>query len=421
MPKTITSLAVPFVELKINGGKNIGEELLAFEWKSFVNGGYIVRAKVADPYFRILREFGATNSYLSNARQGPTPITFKIGWIGGEPGKQTMEEPRTAFISDLDQYGRFDVGQFEFVAVDPPSYLLNAGYGEGKVYKGNISSVIKEVIGDFAPGINVQVTETDDDKNGLWPMMRQDPKTFIQSMLDWSANLTPDKTHWLTNVKDMDLYIKEQSDLKANKIHYGNYNISFNASKTNDVRNYSLLTNNFLSIYQNSVVTQGISAVSGKFIDKKTDMEKVEIRDENTGNKLNVKVDPDKSFSKPNCKWATSINGIPEHNAGDIGIKYEDYLGGRARQLYLNMLPMVMRLKVSLDGSPKFDDPSKIGVSTLTLNWKDLNDEDFFLSGKWIVYGFHHKVTLSSEGVAPDWTTDAYIYRLDHNANAKMI
>lgn len=421
MAKTITSLAAPFVELKINGSRDIGNQLLAFEWKSFVNGGYVVRAKVSDPYFRVLREFGVTNNYLQNARQGPTPVTFKIGWREGDPGVEVMKEPRMAFISDLDQYGRFDVGQFEFVAVDPPSYLLNAGFGEGKVYKGNITSVIKEVVGEFAPGINVQVTETDDDKNGLWPMMRQDPKTFIQSMLDWSANLTPDKTHWLTTCKDMDLYIKEQSDLLSNKIHYGHFNASFDASKPNDIREFSLLTNNFLSIYQNSVVTQGISSVSGKFIDKKTDRDKVELRDENTGSKLNTKVDPDKSFSKPQCKWATSINGIPEHSAGDIGIKYEDYLGGRARQLYLNMLPMVMRLKIGLDGSPKFDDPSKIGVSTLTLNWKDLNDEDFFLSGKWIVYGFHHKVTLAGMGKTPDWTTDVYIYRLDHNANAKMI
>ena len=411
----IKKLAGAFVEVKIDGGKNIGAQLLAFEWKAFVNSGYIIRAKFSDPYFRIFKEIGATKSYLSKARNGPTEVTFKIGWRGGDPGKETMSETRLAYISDLDQYGRFDHAQFEFVAVDPPSFWLNAGFGEGKVYKGNITKVIKDVVSDFAPDINVQVTETDDDKNGIWPMMRQDPKSFIQSMTDWSANLVPDKTQWLTVSKDTDLYIKEQSDLLANKKHYGHYNIAFNADKANDIRDFALLTNNFLSIYQNSVVTQGISTVSGKFIDKKTDNEKVEIKDDNTSNKINTKIDQDKGFNKPTCKWATSINAIPEHSAGDIGVKYEDYIGGRARQLYLNMLPMVMRLKVSLDGDPKYDDPSKIGVSTLTLNWKDFNDEDFFLSGKWIVYGFHHKVTPQ------DWTVDVYLYRLDHNASAKPI
>lgn len=412
----IKKLAAAFVQIKINGSKDIGTRLISFEWKTFVNSGYIIRAKIRDPFFRVLKEIGVTDGqYLAQARQAPVEVKFKIGWRGGEPGVHVMEEERTAIISDLDQYGQFNHAQFEFVAVDPPSYWLNAGFGEGKVYKGNITSVIKEVVSDFAPDINVQVTETDDDKNGLWPMMRQDPKTFIQSMIDWSANLTPDKTQWLVVAKDNDLYIKEQADLKSNKIHYGHYNIAFHADKLNDARSYHLLTNNFLTIYQNSVLTQGISTVSGKFIDKKTDQDKVEIRDENTGNKINPSISSDLGFSKPTCKWATSINGIPEHGAGDLGIKYEDYLGGRARQLYLSMLPMVMRLKLNLLGTPDFDDPSKIGVSTLMLNWKDFNDEDFFLSGKWIVYGFHHKVTPR------DWSVDVYIYRIDYNANARPV
>lgn len=412
----IKTLAAPFVELKIAGGREIGrEQLLAFEWKAFVNSGYVIRAKISDPYFRVLKDAGIDKRYLAQARQAPTLVEFRIGWREGEVNKEVMSEFRKAYISDLDQYGDMTHAQFEFVAVDPSSWFLNAGIGDGKIYKGNITSVIKEVVSEYAPNINVHVTETDDDKNGLWAMMRQDPKTFIQSMLDWSANLTSKKTHWLIVVKDFDLYIKEQSDLLSNKIHYGHFNASRNSEKLNDILHYSLLTNNFLSVYQNSVVTQGISTISGKFIDQKTDADKVEIRDENTGNKLNTKVDPDKAFAKPHSKWATSIISIPEHSAGEVGVKYEDYLGGRARSLYLNMLPMVMRVRIGLNGSPKFDDPSKLGVSTLNLNWKNLEEEDFMLAGRWIVYGFHHKVTYK------EWFTDVYIYRIDHDANARTI
>jgi hypothetical protein len=409
----VKTTAAPKVTLKIAGGREIGvQRMIAFEWKAFVNHGYVVRGKVIDPYFRVLKEVAVSQQYLSQARQAPTEIKFKIAW-DGDPELETEE--RTAYISDLDQYGKGEQAQFEFVAVDPASWMLNAGDGNGKVYKGNITKVIKDVVSDYAANINVQVTETEDDKNGLWPMMRQDPKSFIQSMLDWSANLNPQKTHWLTVSKDFDLHIKEQADLLANKTHFGHYNLSFDNKRINDVQHYTLLTNNFLSVFQNSVITQGISTISGKFIDKKTDNEKVEIRDENTGNKINARIDSKKGFSKPQCKWATSINAIPEHSAGEIGVKYEDYVGGRARNLYLNMLPMVMRVRIGIDGDKKFDDPTKLGVSTININWKDEDNEDYFLSGRWIVYGFHHKVTRKR------WVTDLYLYRIDHNANARPI
>ena len=76
---------------------------------------------------------------------------------------------------------------------------------------------------------------------------------------------------------------------------------------------------------------------------------------------------------------------------------------------------MVMRLRISINGDKQFDDPTKLGVSTLNINWKDSDDEDFFLAGRWIVYGFHHKVTRKR------WKIDLYLYRIDYNANAKTI
>jgi hypothetical protein len=77
----IKTLKGAFVEVKIDGSRNIGDQLLSFEWKTFVNSGYIIRAKFSDPFFRILEEIGATGGYLAKARNGPTPVTFKIGRI----------------------------------------------------------------------------------------------------------------------------------------------------------------------------------------------------------------------------------------------------------------------------------------------------------------------------------------------------
>ena len=69
-----------FAKLIIAGGEEIGfRQMLAFEWKSFVNGGYIVRAKISDPNLKILKESVVTQGYLDKARQQPTIVKFKMG------------------------------------------------------------------------------------------------------------------------------------------------------------------------------------------------------------------------------------------------------------------------------------------------------------------------------------------------------
>lgn len=418
---TIKNLAVPIVEATING-IDISEEFISLEWRAFVNNGYIVRAKLSNTFHYILDQLGVFTLYSSEARAKELILKFRIGWKGGRDDIEIIPKSDiiTAIITDLDAYGTPDMGQFEFIAIDPPSFYLNAGKGDGRVYEGNITNVIKQVVSEFSNGqVTAHVTETNDSKTGLWPMMRQDPKTFILSLLDWSADLTPNKTHWLITAKNNDIYIQEQQELKNRKKHLGTFNVEFGNPKPNDIRDYSLIANNFLSIYQTKMFTQGISTVSGKFIDKKTDKDKAEIKDENTGKKLNVKFD--KGFRRPSKELGTSIVAHPEFSAGDVGIKYADYIGGRPRQLYLKMLQTILRARIGFDGSPKFKDPSILGVSTLTLNWRDLQNQKTMMNGKWIVYGFHHQVTFAGENIQPDWKTDAYIYRLDKNANADKI
>ncbi len=126
-------------------------------------------------------------------------------------------------------------------------------------------------------------------------------------------------------------------------------------------------------------------------------------------------MDQKQGFDKPDRDWATSIIAVPEHSAGDVGIKYGDYIDGRARGLFLNMLGLVMRMRLRVTGEHKLDDSSKLGVSTLTVSWQDIDGEPYFLSGRWLIYGFHHIV--SRDG----WWTDIYIARLDHDASAKKI
>jgi hypothetical protein len=399
----------PIVEISIDGGSDIGANFTKFEWASFNNGGYIIKAKIFDPYFNILKNL-ATKGYLKDGRQKETEVKFRIKWSSG---KETQN--RTAFMTSLSAHGVNESGEIEFIAIDPPSFYLNEGTADGKAYKGNVSSVIKQVINEYAPNVSLEVTETDDNKENIWYMMRQDPKTFIRSMLDWSASITPKKTHWIVASNDKKLIIKEQDEIKVED--FGVYHLNRNGQTAKDVKLYEVLADNFISPLQTKLITSGISAISGEYLDKITDAEenKVFVKDENTSSKVNVNVQPTQGFKKPDKKWATSVKSIPEHSAGDLGIPYSKYIDGRARGIFMNMLNLVMRMRLRVIGDFMFDDSSKIGVAKCNISWKDIEGEPYFLGGNWLIYGFHHIVSVQ------DWDTDLYLARLDHDASAKKV
>lgn len=398
----------PIVTMQI-AGEEVGSEFIDFTWRAFVNSGYIIRVKCHDPYLKLYQRL-IKSGHLKQARQEPLVVTFKIGW--GLPGKETPMVK--AIVTDLEVEGAADRAAFDFVAIDPPSWYLNAGNGSGKVYKGRVSDVIKQVVQEYAPGISIEVTKTNDDPNGTWGMMRQDPKTFIQSLLDWSASITAKKTHWMVASHDDSMLIKEQHDFPSEVL--AEKLTATVGKQLNQLLEFQLLSNNSVTLVQTRLVTQGISSVSGKYIDRRTSLDKVEVKDENTANKVNSNIDSRRGYSKPNKEWSTSIVAVPELSGGELGIKYEDYIDGRARNLYLSMLPMVMRMRWRMMGDHRFFDGSKLGTSTVNIEWKDsISLEDFFLSGKWLVYGWVHEANRSG------WTTDLYLYRIDHDAAAKKV
>lgn len=399
----------PIIELSIDGGADIGFNVQKFEWASFVNGGYIVRGKIHDPYFNILKNL-ATKGYLKDGREKETQVKFKLKWSAGD---ETTE--RIAFMTSLTADGKNESGTIEFIGIDPPSYYLNEGTADGKVYKGNVSSVIKQVVNEFAPNISIEVSETDDNKENLWYMMRQDPKTFIRSMLDWSAGVTSKKTHWVISSVDKKLIIKEEAELQS--ADFGVYHVNRNGNTGKDALYYEVLADNFISPLQTKLITSGISAISGEYLDKVSDSgeQKVFVKDENTQNKVNVNITQNQGFKKPDKKWATAIMAVPEHNAGEMGIQYSKYIDGRARGMFLNMLNLVMRMRLRVTGEHMLDDSSKLGVAKCTVSWKDIDGEPYFLAGKWLIYGFHHVMTVSN------WTTDIYMARLDFDASAKKV
>lgn len=420
---TAKTTPVPFVEFHLNGGKDIGAKqsqtyLREFEWSSFMNGGYVIRATFHDPYLTILRDIYVTDGFLQNMRKRPTPVTVKIGWRNPVTEES---ETHTAYLVDIKvtSGGTPNNAGIEIIAIDPPSWLLNAGKGDGIVFKGNVGSVIEQVVNRYAPNIKCEVSKTTDSSEGRWPMMRQDPKTFISSLIDWAASVTEGKSSWIvcSDGRDPKVIIKAQSEMESRDL--GVINCNMLNGEVGELQSWELASDAIITQYQARLVSQGISAVSGQYIDKIVDADNAVVKDENTGSKVNTNIGPDRGFSKPQGEWGTSIMAIPELNGREMGKNYTEYLDGRARTRFMAMLPFVMRLKIRVYGKPKITLSNDLGVSKIYLKWQGTDEPAaFFLSGNWLVYGFHHRIAISPETF---FFTDLYLYRIDHDAVAKKV
>ncbi len=385
--------------------------------------------------------------YLETSRTKPLQMRFRIrsgpdatnrNPVDQEIVPSSQTEFKIVNIINLRGKGTApDSGYIEFIGIDPPSWRLNAGDGSGKVYVGNVGDVIEKVIKDYAPEMELDIGKTIDSRNNKWAMMRQDPKTFISSLMDWSSSVTPQRSQWLINMDggsefgaNGKIIIKEMAEIQSRRRAYYKYRQS---EGHDTIKSWELLSNNALSIMDTRIITQGLSAISGQYLDRVTDQfsNKVFARDATTSSKTIARTDSKKSTTKPNdpnlksievdrgiVGW-TSVNAIPEHSAGDLGIKYDRYIDGRARGMYLNLVNALMRLKLTVLGHGEWSSLDGLGIDTVFLNWfghsRDGGGKVFFLAGNWLIYGFHHRMTRR------EWLTDLYLARFDHNAEARAV
>lgn len=413
--------------------ENQASRVRSFEFKGMVNGGYIVKGMITDTNFALLNRLIETG-YLQDSRSKVLQMKFKIK-SGPDALDNREESTKSQIVNIISLRGRgasADKGYFEFIGIDPPSWKLNTGDGSGKVYKGNVKSVIEQVIQEYAPEITYEVSETVDSKENRWAMMRQDPKTFITSLIDWSSSITPQKTQWIVSMEGGDdfgegkIIIKEQADIPSEERAYYKY---WADSGHNTIKSWELLSSNALSITETKIITQGLSAISGQYFDRITDQkeEKLFVKDTTTTAKKIAKTNSKNATTKPDDSdgsgpqkigW-TSINAIPEHNAGDLGIKYDDYIDGRARGMYLNMVNALMRLKITVVGHGEWSSVKGLGTDTVFIQWLGNPDNEgrniHFFSGNWIIYAFHHKMDRR------EWYTDLYLARYDYDSEAVKV
>jgi hypothetical protein len=408
--------------------EDVGFLFERFEWQAFTNWGYIIKARITDAYWRNMKRFVTTNEFLKQGRSMPTRVTWEISWPGIMGTGKYL-----GYLTDIHATGINAGGGFEFIAIDPPSFWLNAGDASGAVFEGSVKKVIEQVLQRYWVGPNrdgdFKVSDTLDNVKNKWWMMRMDPKTFIGSLLDWASSVTNKKSNYIVSsdgaiMNDKpSIWIMEQAE-KPTK-NYGTWVFDTRAPAGHDGKNFEFMSNTFLSVIQKQLITSGLSSVSERYFDRITDRQRrlVHVYDERTPTKKNVDIKAEQGFTKPVAiptafenphEWATHVTMIPQHNAGDLGITYDKYIDGRARTMFLNMLNMVMRIKLRVTGEPLPDlaNAHNLGVSKLKIAWIDSDFEKFFMDGDWLVYGFHHVVTRRA------WHTDLYLSRLDFDATA---
>lgn len=388
-----------------------------------MNGGYIVKAKLLDNLNNILTKL-IENGYLEKSRIEPLIIKFKMkaGHDGKYPQSATKEQ--IAIVISLRSNGDIPQNNLEFIAIDPASWYLNIGKASGKAYTGKVSQVIRKVVEEYAPKLDLEISETIDNENNKFWMYRQDPKTFIKSLIDWSSSVTQNKTQFIMGSDGNKLVIKEQAEFQSKPRAFYN----FWTSETDSLLKWDMSATNTPAMFEKAV-TQGMSTVSGQYFDKITDQneEKVFVKDSTTINKLNAKTNMKQSFTSPDDSAGTDqvgwsvVKAVPEiYSAGDIGLQYDDYLDGRARNIWLNAMPKNLKLKISVWGHGEWSESIGLGSDTVFLKFaREPSESDdskrYIYDGNWIVYGFHHRMKRGS------WFTDLYIYRNDFDAKAQKV
>lgn len=420
-------LAKPQMRISFNMGSIAGEDFGHLfrncEFKGMVNGGYIVRVKLFDAHYNFLTKL-IDEGYLEETRTKPVTIKFQL--LQGPDGKfpETATRSQTAVVMSLQAIGGpADIANVELIAIDPPSWYLNRGDASGLSFKGRVDQVVKQVVEFYAPGINVEVGRTTDSEYNRWWMMRQDPKTFLSSLADWSSAITQRKTQWLFQMDGERLIIKEQGAMPSKQRGFYRY---FSGG-IDTIRSVDIKADNALSLVQSMLVTAGTAAVSGHYLDRITDprKRKVYVKDSTTSDKQIARVNSEQSFTKPEesynsvAGWS-AVTSIPEpYSAGDLGLQYDDYIDGRARGMWLNMTNALLRACFRVIGHGEWSSTEGLGVDTVFIKWtagrRAEGKEYWWASGTWLVYGFHHVVSLG------EWYTDLYCSRFDHDAAAKKV
>lgn len=413
-----------------NQGENYWSHLVRqLEYSARVNSGYRVEIKLRDPGFELLSGLEKKGFFL-DIRRRPLVVKFVLSQSDQfDPDESTPE--RTAIVTGTEAGSPvgFDEAFFTLVAIDPPSFFLNIGDAGGGVFTGKLEDAINKMVKKYAPLIEFSMGETDTAKDNKYWMMRMNPKAFMGSLLSWATAVSKKRTRWLLMPEDYKLRIQEQADFEPSVKGY--YLKMVEKTEGDTVRAWAVKANNFLTCMHTKLVTSGLSATTGEYLDRKMDKKEefVFVKDTNTPGKIVAETLPIFTFDKPPdgigsgsadgdrtqsiVGWSPIISEPELYSAGEIGRPYKKYVSGQARGTYLGLLDGVMNLTIEVPGHHIWGSTVGLGSDLASIVFEMSGGGFYFISGKWVVNGFRHV------WVSTVWHTFLDLTRIDADATGK--
>lgn len=419
---------VVYLEFDIDPGVDYGKLATSLDMVGMMNSGYVIKATMTDAEHQMFTRF-IESGYFQKSRVKPITIffSFKSGPIDAEP-PQYGTKVQKAIITHTEYFtDKDDRVTIKFIAIDPASFYLSMGDASGASYKGRLDQVVTQVVHKYASKLNFSMSPTKDSELNRYWMMRQDPKTFIVNLLEWSPPLNDTKTNWVAQVDGYDFKINDQGSIGSRtRGFYTRYaGATFDSIAAADV-----VANNALNLVSTKLFTAGAGSNTGDYLDRITDSPEAYTvsKDTTTPNKKIPAVLSDHSYNKPDDSpssgpphiGGTFITSIPEYISDDIGLDYKDYIDGRGRTMYMQLLHSVLKVRLTVKGHGEFSDTMGLGVDTVYVDWNrsennEDSDEEYWMHGYWTIYGFKHRL------IAGNWWTDLFISRPDQNAIGKRV
>lgn len=412
-----------YVDLGEDQSKEIGYYCNKFEWTCFVNAGHRITVSFRDTHQHVLDK-ETINKLLEKAKgEDGLDVEVRI-WqdYHRKTGKKSTKRRYKVLTLNSSLLGSLTEATLEIVAVDQASWYLNRGKCDGHAYQGNVTSVIQQIVKKYAPGIQAEVDDTKDDKNNWWWDMRLDPKTVISSLVEWSSKITKRETPLVIHCQDNEFKCREWAGLPPTKVNGKKFFIAHkdaDSKEWTDRGELQILSNNLLAPAATRLYTASVSAITGLYIDKQNpqlDDRHKYADDKFTPGKLKPEVKSDQSYKKPTGEFSTLIEPVPEHNNGDVGLKYQDYSVGRARDWFIKTLYTTLRVKVTIEpGDTDFDDVYACGRDRIRLEVIQLDRQPYYIHGDWMLYGFRHMCDWEH------WKTELLLSRIEYNATGRGI
>ena len=435
IPQIKVSTDLVFKCQELFGDVDMGKNWVRYEYEAHINRPEIVRVAVLDPHHTIFDVH--MEKYFKQAISLP-PISMitQARWVPAHAGRAlelTKKEHVITSIKDVPGEKGSDQTLLTFTGMSLPHYLLAAGDAGGYAYEGRVCDVIPQVCDRYSRDLFSTrfLSQTKDDKHNKWWQNRMDPWSFVKSLLRWSTPLTKYKSRWIfwaeTDKEEYKAFefFEQRADPSRHRATYW-WGADPSRPGHGDIKGFEVVADNSCDTWRGKIVTSGISTLSGAYHDRVVHWPKKDVVfiDENrtrgkyTQTALTLKegyTQPDTDKPLEQAIGWTRAHSLPELSAGEMGLKYEDYIDGYARSEYYRGSPCLMRANFRVTGHYIWSESIGLGYDTIDIIWRTQRDQLHFLHGTWIVNGFKHIVTSAG------WDTILYCQRTYANATGQKV